>query len=260
MSNRSWSVLQTPKAVIGEAGAVSSEGVRSEIPSKGFGPQPLRADTRVEVPQGSCNLAGVGSSCFGDEQDRGGNTPRGPRANPGAANSSTMNGAKALASQTGRRGEAEPRNGSEGWVRGCFSLRSPEIGSRDASGNYARSGERDIPSESWNQIPSDVTGRSTLMTNLGSTRVAGVVLRCLGYVHQVLQTHKSGSGGRVGASGSWVNSGQGSPGFIGVFRVVPNTGSCSLCHCELTTKALTGELGFDVPTDLDPCGSGILVG
>lgn len=235
-------VQQTLKAVIGEAGALVGGDAGREIPSEGFEPQPLRAATRVQVPQGSLNSAGVGSSRLGDERDRGADTPRGPRANPAAANSSTTRGAKALASQTGRRREAEPRNGQSGWVRGRFSLRSPEIGCREASGNYARPGGRDIPLWSWGFPPSDVTGRSTPMTNLGRSPAAGVVPRCPASVCRVLETLETGSGGRVGAGGSRAESGQGSPGSVGVLRVVPGTrDTTEQVGTEPTTKALTGD-------------------
>ena len=234
--------VQTLKAVIGEAGALAGPLTIREIPSEGFGPQSLHATIRVQVPQGPFNSAGVGSSCPGNRRDRGADTPRGPRANPAAANSSTTRGAKALASQTGRRREAELRRGQSGWVRGRFSLRSPEIGRRKASGNYARLGGRDIPLWPWGVPPSDVTGRSTPMTNLGRSLAAGVVPRCPANVSRVLETLETGSGGRVGAGGSRAQSGQGSPGCVGVLTGgAGHTGADLAVGTEPTTKALTGE-------------------
>jgi hypothetical protein len=215
--------VQTLKAVIGEAGAPAGLLTSREIPSEGFGPQSLQVTTRVQVPLGPSNSAGVGSSRLGDERDRGADTPRGPRANPAAANSSTTSGPKGLASQTGRRREAEPRRGQSGWVRGRFSLRSPEIGRLTAAGNCARPGGRDMPLWFWGNTPSDVTGRSTPMTNLGRSPAAGVVPRCPADVRRVVETLETGSGGRVGAGGSRAESGQGSPGSVGVLRVVPGT-------------------------------------
>jgi len=216
-------MMQTLKAVIGEAGDGAGECTCPEIPSEGSGPQSLPVTIRVQVPQGSFNSAGVGSSCPGNGQDRTGDTVRGLRANPAAANSSTMKGAKALASQTGRRREAELRIGQSGWVRGRFSLRSPEIGCRKVAGNYARPGGRDILLWSWGLTPSDVNGRSTPMTNLGRSLATGVVPRCPAKVCRVFETLETGSGEQVGADGSRAEFRQGSLESVEVLRVVPGT-------------------------------------
>ena len=101
---------------------------------------------------------------------------RGLSANLAAANSSTMKGPRGLAGELyGRR--CRTANDFGWWVSGCFHVRSAEIVACVAHGrNYAGSGEPDIQPKTlpftWD---SDVSRKVEVITNAGSSVVAGVV-------------------------------------------------------------------------------------
>jgi len=124
-------------------------------------------------PQGSFDLAGVGSLRPGDRRSR--LLPnRALPANPAGANSSTMKGPQGLASEFCER-RCQIANGHCRWVRGCFYVRSPEItfiSGADAAG----SGELCRRQWSLRVTPdSDVTRKAKDMANAGSPAAAGAV-------------------------------------------------------------------------------------
>jgi hypothetical protein len=118
----------------GGDGSKRVSGHCPQIPSEGFGPDPITG--------GSFNSARVGSLRPGDRRSRLFDRSRGPGANPSAVNSSTTKGPEGLASNSDWR-RCRTAKTSHRWVRGCFYVLPPEICPVNSrAGNCVRAGAR----------------------------------------------------------------------------------------------------------------------